>query len=105
MILGISTANRIFTDFGVQVQYLLYILFLIMTNSIQNPRSSEDLYVEFSVNPRQCLCLMDALIYNARDYASSWEEESICELYDIYEDLSCSLNKFLTDQFDLYSEA
>jgi len=48
---------------------------------------------------------MDALIYNARDYASSWEEESICELYDIYEDLSCSLNKFLTDQFDLYSEA
>jgi len=48
---------------------------------------------------------MDALIYNLRHYASSWEEEDISELYEIYEDLSCSLNKFLTDQFDLYSEA
>jgi len=76
-----------------------------MSKLLQNPRSSDDPSVEFSVDPRTCLLTMDALIYNLRHYASSWEEEDISELYEIYEDLSCSLNKFLTDQFDLYSEA
>jgi len=68
-----------------------------MTNSIQNPTSFEDLSVEFSVSPSQCLQMMDAMIIYVRDYASSMEEETICELFDIYDDLSRALKITLPD--------